>query len=61
MNRQVSIVLHPLGGVNSSGSKRNTAFVPDVQLQQQRKESLDVALRAVIDQAVIELAGRFPQ
>ena len=39
---------------------RNTTYVPDVQLQQQRKESLDVALRAVIDQAVIELAGRFP-
>ncbi len=39
---------------------KNTAYVPDVQLQQQRKESLDVALRAAIDQAVIELAGRFP-
>ncbi len=39
---------------------RSTAYVPDVQLQQQRKESLDVALRSAIDQAVIELAGRFP-
>ena len=39
---------------------KSTTFVPDVQLQQQRKESLDVALRAVIDQAVTELAGRFP-
>lgn len=39
---------------------RSTTYVPDVQLQQQRKESLDVALRAAIDQAVIELAGRFP-
>ena len=32
--------------------------VPEVQFQQQRKESLDVALRSVIEQAVIELAGR---
>jgi len=39
---------------------KSTTYVPDVQLQQQRKESLDVALRAVIDQAVVELAGRFP-
>ena len=39
---------------------RSTTYVPDVQLQQQRKESLDAALRAAIDQAVIELAGRFP-
>ncbi len=39
---------------------RSTTYVPDVQLQQQRRESLDVALRAVIDQAVIERAGRLP-
>jgi len=39
---------------------KSTAYVPDVQLQQQHKESLDSALRAVIDQAVIELANRFP-
>lgn len=39
---------------------RSTAYVPDVQLQQQRKQSVDVALRAAIDQAVIELAARFP-
>lgn len=38
----------------------STPYVPDVQLQQQRKESLDAALRAAIDQAVIELAGRLP-
>lgn len=38
---------------------KSTAYVPDVQLQQQRKQSLDVALRAAIDQAVIELANRF--
>lgn len=37
----------------------NTAYVPDVQLQQQRKESLDGALRAAIDEAVIELSRRF--
>ncbi|MEO8524798.1 MAG: CsgG/HfaB family protein [Caldimonas sp.] len=40
---------------------KNTAFVPDLQLQQQRKESMDVALRAVIDEAVIQLASRLPQ
>jgi curli biogenesis system outer membrane secretion channel CsgG len=39
---------------------RNTTYTPDMQLQQQRKESLDVALRSAIDQTVIELAGRFP-
>jgi curli biogenesis system outer membrane secretion channel CsgG len=38
---------------------RSTAYVPDLQLQQQHKESLDSALRAAIDQAVIELANRF--
>ena len=38
---------------------KSTAYVPDVQLQQQHKESLDTALRAAIDQAVIELANRF--
>ena len=38
---------------------KSTAYVPDVQFQQQHKESLDTALRAAIDQAVIELAGRF--
>lgn len=38
---------------------KSTPYVPDVQLQQQRKQSLDVALRAAIDQSVIELANRF--
>jgi curli biogenesis system outer membrane secretion channel CsgG len=42
-----------------SRSGKNTAYVPDVQLQQQRKESLDGALRAAIDEAVIELSRRF--
>ncbi len=37
----------------------STTYVPDVQVQQQRKQSIDVALRAAIDQAVVELAGRF--
>jgi curli biogenesis system outer membrane secretion channel CsgG len=37
---------------------RNTAFVPDVQYDQQRKQSLDVALRDAIDQAVVTLAQR---
>jgi curli biogenesis system outer membrane secretion channel CsgG len=40
---------------------KSTTYVPDVQVQQQRKESVDVALRAAIDQAVIELASRFPK
>ena len=49
-----------LGTVLASSGK-STAYVPDVQYQQQRKESLDGALRAAIDQAVIELAQRFQQ
>lgn len=36
---------------------RSSTYAPDIQMQQQRKESIDVALRAVIDQAVIELAS----
>lgn len=40
-------------------SGKNPAYVPDVQLQQQRKESVDGALRAAIDEAVIELSRRF--
>ncbi len=47
-----------IGSVLSRAGK-NTAYVPDVQIQQQRKESLDGALRAVIDEAVIELSRRF--
>ncbi len=47
-----------IGAVLSRKGK-NTAYVPDVQLQQQRKESLDSALRAAIDEAVIELSRRF--
>jgi curli biogenesis system outer membrane secretion channel CsgG len=42
-----------------SRSGKSTAYVPEVQLQQQRKESLDGALRAAIDEAVIELSRRF--
>lgn len=38
---------------------KSTAYVPDVQMQQQHKQSLDTALRAAIDQSVIELAKRF--
>ncbi len=38
---------------------KGSDYAPDMQLQQQRKESLDVALRAIIDQAVIELSRRF--
>lgn len=49
-----------LGTVLAANGK-STTYVPDVQYQQQRKESLDTALRAAIDQAVIELAQRFQQ
>jgi curli biogenesis system outer membrane secretion channel CsgG len=38
---------------------KNSVFVPDIQLQQQRKESMDVALRAAIDESVLELSRRF--
>ena len=38
---------------------RSAAYVPEVQVQQQRKQSVDVALRAAIDQAVVELSNRF--
>jgi curli biogenesis system outer membrane secretion channel CsgG len=60
-------VLSDARGVASSGgffsfvNPANWRAVPEVQLQQQRRESLDAALRAAIDQAVIELASRFPQ
>jgi curli biogenesis system outer membrane secretion channel CsgG len=37
---------------------RSTTYVPDVQMQQQRRESLDQALREAIDQAVATLALR---
>jgi curli biogenesis system outer membrane secretion channel CsgG len=47
-----------LGSILAKQGK-STTYVPDVQMQQQRKQSLDVALRAAIDQAVIELSERF--
>jgi curli biogenesis system outer membrane secretion channel CsgG len=47
-----------IGSVLARAGK-SSAYVPDVQLQQQRKESLDGALRAAIDEAVIELSRRF--
>lgn len=37
---------------------KSPTYAPDFQMQQQRKESLDLALRAAIDQAVIELASK---
>lgn len=45
-------------GTVLSGKGRSPTYAPDIHLQQQRKESLDLALRAAIDQAVIELASR---
>lgn len=47
-------------GTMLSKNGKGSAYAPDIQLQQQRKESLDAALRAAIDQAVIELASRLP-
>jgi len=47
-------------GTVLAGKGRNAAYVPDLRLQQQRKESIDLALRAVIDEAVIQLASRLP-
>jgi curli biogenesis system outer membrane secretion channel CsgG len=38
---------------------KSSANVPDLQVQQQRKESIDVALRAAIDESVLELSRRF--
>jgi curli biogenesis system outer membrane secretion channel CsgG len=37
----------------------NTAYVPDVDVAQQRKQSLDEALRGLIEDAVAQLAARF--
>ena len=37
----------------------DTTYTPDVNVQQQRKESLDEALRAVITEAVTQLSARF--
>jgi curli production assembly/transport component CsgG len=37
---------------------RSSTYVPDVQVQQQRREGLDEALREAIDQAVATLAAR---
>lgn len=34
-------------------------YTPDLKLEQKRKESLDTALRAAIDEAVIELSKLF--
>lgn len=55
----VSGVGNLIGAVVARKGK-STTYLPDVQMQQQLKESLDTALRAAIDQAVIELAARFP-
>ena len=37
----------------------NGDYVPDVEVAQQRRQSLDAALRALIDEAVAQLAARF--
>ena len=56
----VSGVGNLIGAVLSQKGK-SSAFVPDMQVQEQKKEGLDSALRAAIDHAVLELAKRFRQ
>ncbi len=56
-SKSVSGIGNLIGTVLSKKGKSPT-YAPDFQMQQQRKESLDVALRAAIDQAVIELASK---
>lgn len=38
---------------------RSSPYTPDIQAQQRRAEGLDAALRAAIDEAVLQLARRF--
>lgn len=49
------------GLINTMLAQRGVSspYVPDAQVAQDRKESIDTALRAAIDQAVLELAHRF--
>lgn len=54
----ISGVGYLIGGVLAREGK-STALVPDLNVQQQRKESLDAALRAAVNEAVNELAKRF--
>lgn len=46
-------------GTIMSRKGRDTTYTPDVNLQQQRKQGLDNALRAALDEAVLQLAKRF--
>ena len=57
-SQSVSGLGNLLGTVLAQKGK-SSAYVPDMQVQQQHRDSLDTALRAAIDQAVIELANRF--
>lgn len=59
-----SVSVSGIGNLISAALARkgkNNFLAPDMQLQQQRKESLDVALRSVIDQAVMDLASGLVQ
>jgi curli biogenesis system outer membrane secretion channel CsgG len=38
---------------------RDTTYAPDLNLEQQRREGVDSALRAAIDEAVVQLGRRF--
>jgi curli biogenesis system outer membrane secretion channel CsgG len=57
----VGALLAQRGGRNGGNASNAAAFIPDLKLQNQHKESLDDALRAAIELAVTELAGRFRQ
>jgi curli biogenesis system outer membrane secretion channel CsgG len=56
----VSGIGNLIGSVLSQRGRSST-YVPDVQMQQQRREGLDEALREAIDQAVATLAARWPR
>jgi curli biogenesis system outer membrane secretion channel CsgG len=46
-------------GTIMAQSGRSSPYTPDVQAQQRRAEGVDSALRAAIDEAVLQLAKRF--
>jgi len=48
-----------IGSLRSAAGRSVSPFIPEVRVEQQRKGSLDQALRAAIDEAVIVLAQRF--
>jgi curli biogenesis system outer membrane secretion channel CsgG len=59
-NASVSGLSNLLGTVMSQKGRSST-YTPDVNLQQERHEGVDAAVRETINQAVIELSQRFAQ